>query len=463
MAVHLNTQGPCVYTSGGYSNPEADGTLALPASVQIRPWGDPEYRNLTTTTTAPNPVRTKPSNTVPTSSYLIIVNPTSTPTVPANSGSFYLVAVPPVPKIDFSRPTPTSSKTTPAFEIKIGTQGARSSGVRYMSVPKWRYRPPPTITGVTVRATSIPENLISTFFGGLGWARTKGYVIPVNSNGVSGWHKVVATRSPREFAGPNQVSGSMTGPDFPSRLQAPPMNSSMPQKTIFLTSDSNITYHDNLKIAAIQAFAQLGVVLLAVLIVIVAAVAFVCFSSILRWPMKVLHAMRRRDVDMLKEMFVPAKFRKAKGGEIEKQERTDVLGGFVRSAGTGEKYLRGTAEAVMFDAVEPPREGTSTNISTGSSTNTSAGSLTNTSAGSLTNTFAGSSTNISAGSFSLELSKSTTPAEVGASAKATHDRNIPLAVAAVSTGSQSKAEGSKLRIVNQPGTKTIPGSGTNML
>lgn len=222
-------------------------------------------------------------------------------------------------------------------------------------------------------------------------------------------------RSPEGFVGPNEVSGLMTGPSFPSRLQAPSINSPVPQKTVLPTPDFNITYHDNLKIAAVQAFAQLGVVLLAVLVIVMGAVTFVCFSSILRWPMKVVHALRYRDVNMLRDAFVPARFRKGKGCRREKQESAGELGGFVRDPGIGKRYLRGTAEAVMFD---------------GSSAE-------------------GSSTNPSYGDFSSELSESAMSFSTGTSAEAAHDRDLPPTVAIVSTGSQSKADGGRLRIINQ--------------
>lgn len=263
--------------------------------------------------------------------------------------------------------------------------------------------------------------MISTFFGGLGWARTKGYVIPVDSNGVSGWHKAVATEgpaSPKEFLEPNQVSGPMAGPSFPSRLQAPSMNSPMPQDTIFPSSGSNTTYNDSLKIAAVQAFAQLGVVLLAVLVVVVGTVTFVCFSSILRWPMKVVHAVRSGDVDMLKDAFVPASLRKWRKGRVPKQERTYELGSFVGDPGVGKRYLRGTAEAVMFDSVDSSREESSTYTS-------------------------------SEGSSSSGLFESTMSVSTSTSDEATHDMDIPPTASVVSTGSQSKADGGRLRIMNQ--------------
>lgn len=215
--------------------------------------------------------------------------------------------------------------------------------------------------------------------------------------------------------GPNEVSSLMTGPSFPSRLQAPSINSSVPQKTVLLTSAINITYHDNLKIAAVQAFAQLGVVLLAVLVVVVGAVTIVCFSSILRWPMKVINALRYRDVNMLRDAFVPARFRKGKGRRREKQERAGEFDGFAGDSGIGKRYLRGTAEAVMFDE---------------SSTE-------------------GSSTNPSYEGFSSELSESAMSFSTGTSPEAAHDRDLPLTVAVVSTGSQSKADGGRLRIINQ--------------
>lgn len=400
------------------SNPWENGTVALPTGVQIQHWDESKYHNSTITTMDPELVKTTPSNVAPTSPSLVTVNQISTTTVPTDSTSLYLLAVPLAPKIDFSRPTPTSSKAT--SDTKIGPQWA-SSEMHHMSIAGWRLRSRPTITGVTIHPTSIPENLISTFFGDLGWARTKGYVIPVDLNGISGWRRAVATEGPRSLEGfvrPNQVSGSMAGPSFPGRLQAPSMNSSTPQKTILPTSNSNITYHDDLKIAAIQAFAQLGVVLLAVLVVVVGAVTFTCFSSILRWPMKVVHAVRYRDADMLRDAFVPTMFRKGKGRRKEKQERVGESGGFVRDAGVGNRYLRGTAEAVIFDGVESSMEGSSSNPS-------------------------------SYGGFSSEPSESAMSFSTGTTVEAAHDQDISLTVAVVNTGSQSKVEGGRLRIMNQ--------------
>lgn len=395
------------------SNPWANGIVTLPAGVQFRLWDE----STPITTTDPELVKTAPSNVAPTSQSLATVNQISTTTVPTDSTSLYLLAVPLAPKIDFSRPTPTSSKTTPDTKIRPQLD---SSEMHHMSVPRWRFRPRPIITGVTIHPTSIPENLISTFFGDLGWARTKGYVIPVDSNGISGWRRVVATeghRSPEGFVRPNQVSGPMAGPSFPSRLQAPSINSSTPQKTILPTFNSNITYHDNLKIAAIQAFAQLGVVILAVLVVVVGAVTFTCFSSILRWPMKVVHAVRYGDADMLRNAFVPTIFRRGEGRRKEKQEMVDESG-FVRDATIGRRYLRGTAEAVIFDGVESSTEGSSINSS-------------------------------SYGGFSSEPSESAMSFSTGTTVEAAHDRDVSLTVAVVKTGSQSKAEGGRLRITNQ--------------
>lgn len=414
LAIGTHIQGLSIEENG---NPWANGTVELPAGVRVQPWDESKYHNSTITTTNPELVKTTPSNVTPTSQFLVTVNQISIKTVPTNSTSLYLLAVPLAPKIDFSRPTPTPSGTT--LDVKTGPQWA-SSEMHHMSVPKWGFRPRPIITGVTIHPTSIPENLISTFFGDLGWARTKGYVIPVDSNGISGWRRGVATEGPRSLEGfvrPNQVSGPMAGPSFPGRLQVPSMNSSAPQKTISPTSNSNITYQDNLKIAAIQAFAQLGVVLLAVLVVVVGAVTFTCFSSILRWPMKVVHAVRYRDADMLRDAFVPTMFRKRKGRRREKQERVDESGGFVRDAGVGKSYWRGTAEAVIFDGVESSMEG--------------------------------SSRNPSFGGFSTEPSESAMSFSTGTTVEATHDQDISLTVAVVNTGSQSKAEGGRLRIMNQ--------------
>lgn len=399
---------------GEHSNLEANRTVAPPAGAQVPPWGESKYHNSTITTTTPSLVKANPNSNVPTSPSLVTVSQISTSTVPADFTSSYILAVPLAPKINFFKPTPTPSK---APDAKIGSQWTKFSEMHHRSVSKWRFRPRPTITGITIHPTSIPENLISTFFGDLGWARTKGYVIPIDSNGISGWRKVVATetpRSPEGFVGPNEVPGLMTGPSFPSRPQAPSINSPVPQKTVLPTSAFNITYHDNLKIAAVQAFAQLGVVLLAVLVVVVGAVAFVCFSSILRWPMKVMNALRYRDVNMLRDAFVPARFRKGKGRRREKQGRAGEFDGSVRDPGIGKRYLRGTAEAVMFDE---------------SSTE-------------------GSSTNPSYEGFSSELSESAMSFSTGTNPEAAHDRDLPL-TAVVSTGSQSKADGGRLRIINQ--------------
>lgn len=416
VAVDTNSQRLLVDTSGENGDPGANGIVNLPtaAGAQVQPLDDLKYDSSTITST-PDPLKTTLDSTIPTSLSPVTVSRTSAPIAYANSTSLYLLVVPSAPKINFSRPTPISSKPTP--NTKIDTRWAKSTE-HHISIPKWRFRSRPTITGVTIHPTSIPEDLISTFFGDLGWARTKGYVIPVDSKGVSGWLKAVATDEPTSTREPpelNQVSGPMAGPSFPSRLQAPPMNSPMPHNTILPTSESNMTYHDSFKIAAVQAFAQLGVVLLAVLVAVVGAVTFVCFSSIMRWPMKVVHAMRSGDVDMLKAAFVPARFRKWKRGMMPKKERSHELNGFAADPGVGRRYLRGTAEAVFFDGVESSSS---------------------------------SSTYTSSGGFS-ELSESTISVSTSTSVETAHDIDVPPAVAAINTGSQSKAEGGRLRIVNQ--------------
>lgn len=131
--------------------------------------------------------------------------------------------------------------------------------------------------------------------------------------------------------------------------------------------------------------------------------------------MKVINALRYRDVNMLRDAFVPARFRKGKGRRREKQERAGEFDGFAGDSGIGKRYLRGTAEAVMFDE---------------SSTE-------------------GSSTNPSYEGFSSELSELAMSFSTGTSPEAAHDRDLPLTVAVVSTGSQSKADGGRLRIINQ--------------
>lgn len=176
-----------------------------------------------------------------------------------------------------------------------------------------------------------------------------------------------------------------------------------------------MTYHDSFKIAAVQAFAQLGVVLLAVLVAVVGAVTFVCFSSIMRWPMKVVHAVGSGDVDMLKAAFVLARFKKWKRDRMPKKERTHELDGFATDPSVGRRYLRGTAEAVIFDV---------------ESSNSS-------------------STYTSSEGFSSE--ESTISVSTSTSVETAHDMDIPPTVAAINTGSQSKAEGGRLRIVN-PGS-----------
>lgn len=177
-----------------------------------------------------------------------------------------------------------------------------------------------------------------------------------------------------------------------------------------------MTYHDSFKIAAVQAFAQLGVVFLAVLVAMVGAVTFVCFSSVMRWPMKVVHALGSGDVDMLKAAFVPARFRKWKRGKMSNKERTHEFDGFATDLGVGRRYLRGTAEAVIFDGVESSSS---------------------------------SSTYTSSEGFSSE--ESTTSVSTSTSVGTAHDMDIPPTVATINTGSQSKAEGGRLRIVN-PGS-----------
>lgn len=293
-----------------------------------------------------------------------------------------------------------------------------------MSISKWTYLPLPTIVGVTVHPAFVPEDLISTFFGGLGGGRTKEYVIPVNSNGVTGWWKAVATERAKvariegEFVKPNQVPDPMAVPGFPSRQKVSSImvDDSIPQNTIYPTPLFNTTYNDSLKIAAIQAFSQIGVVLLALLIVVAAAVVFICCSSILKWPMRVMHALRFRDANTLKDLMIPSKLRKRKVHKGKKVKGVEGISDDTTGNPNLEKrHLRGTAEAVMVDNNSSSLESVS---------------------------------NMSVGSFDGESSESAASFSIGTSVESAWSGGVPT-VAAISSGSQSKAEGSRMRVANR--------------
>lgn len=278
----------------------------------------------------------------------------------------------------------------------------------------------PKITGITIHPKVVPEDLVSTFFGDLGWARTKGYVIPVDSDGVMGWQKVVATEGAKvggEFVRPNQVPSSMTIPDFPSRLQAPAatVDRSAPQNIVYTTSISNMSYNDALKIATIQAFSQIGVIFLAILVVITAAVIFVCCSSFLKWPMMISHSWSFRNIGMFRGVIIPSKLRAKNEHEGKQQEATVEVGMIMEDQSTRRRYLGGATEAIMVDD--------DWSSSCGSTSSASAGSFD--------------------GGSGSAMSVSTGP-----SARGARDRNMPV-VALVSSGSQSKAEGSRLRVMSQ--------------
>lgn len=363
--INTLTNKPLIY--GDKSPVVTNRTITFSNAVVMHwPWSNPEYQATARTKDSTwIPMETKPISVRFTVPYSVSAN--LAPHVEVGHTGAYLISISTSPAIQFAQPsypTRTCSKPTPVFGVSTDpTWGVTvpwfpeqpKTSMKNFYVPSWTYRPPSSVTGFTVVPTVIPSCLISTFFGSLGFARTKGYVIPIDKNGTTGWHKrgvsIIGTKTSNGFAVPTPIRPHfMLAPEIIDKVVAP----ATPPERAFVrhnftastisnqpTLVHNSTFNDAIRIAATQAFSQVGVVLIAILIIATLAVVFLCCGSFLKWPMKLLHSWKYGSIGKLDNTIAPPKSGKLDKRGTMKIEDYATLNPYSRA-----QYLRGTAEAI---------------------------------------------------------------------------------------------------------------------
>ncbi|KAH8155110.1 uncharacterized protein LAJ45_00119 [Morchella importuna] len=287
--------------------------------------------------------------------------PTKTSLAP-NDGS---LNGPPYPIIHYQGPACKRPKYCARLTRTLPDPNAIKS-IDFLEFPPWYHREPPPHPGITVLPAEIPEGQISTFLGSLGHARSKGFVIPVNKEGVPGWEKrslekesvvvLVPESTGSGFVTSTKVLGTLVPTagtiggqtihtPIPHRIK-PFYGQTLTASTISNkpSSSPNSPFKESIKLASIQAFSQMGIVLIALLIITGVAVVFICVSSILKFPIPFLGRLKFGNIKK------GAKKLKSQKTDTRDINFEDLVGNATLNPYARARYLRGTAEAINDDS-----------------------------------------------------------------------------------------------------------------